>query len=105
MDLGGSPPKPRWPEQSGSPSANVKQCRLRQATAEHNSQPSGLLCGEHKLLAAGKQLEEAWLAVQFRLDLKLGYLPDLPPCRQIFKVDPAGVVIFADPGTSAIPSR
>ena len=64
-----------------------------------------LLCGEHKLLAAGKQLEEAWLAVQFRLDLKLGYLPDLPPCRQIFAVDPAGVVIFADPGTSAIPSR
>ena len=64
-----------------------------------------LLCGEHKVLAAGKQLEEAWLAVQFRLDLKLGYLPDLPPCRQIFKVDPAGVVIFADPGTSAIPSR
>ena len=41
MDLGGSPPKPRWPEQSGSLSANAKQCRWRQATAERNSQPSG----------------------------------------------------------------
>jgi hypothetical protein len=64
-----------------------------------------LSCGEHKVLAAGKQLEEAWLAVQFRLDLKLAYLPDLPPCRQVFKVDPAGVVSFADPATAEIPSR
>jgi hypothetical protein len=64
-----------------------------------------LLCGEHKVLATGKQLDEAWLAVQFRIDLKRAYLPDLPPCREIFKVDPAGVVIFSEPATSEIPSR
>jgi hypothetical protein len=64
-----------------------------------------LLCGEHKVLATGKQLDEAWLAVKFRIDLKRAYQPDLPPCREIFKVDPAGVVIFSDPATSDIPSR
>jgi hypothetical protein len=53
-----------------------------------------LLCGDHKVLAAAKRLDEAWLAAQFRLELKRAYLSDLPACRLIFKVDPAGRVIL-----------
>jgi len=64
-----------------------------------------LLCGEHKVVATAKRLDEAWLAVQFRLELKRAYLPDLPPCRQIFKVDPAGEVILPASETSEVLSR
>jgi hypothetical protein len=64
-----------------------------------------LLCGEHKVLATAKRLDEAWLAVQFRLELKRAYLPELPPCRQIFKVDPTGEVIVPAAETSEVPSR
>jgi len=64
-----------------------------------------LLCGEHKVLATAKRLDEAWLAVQFRLELKRAHLPELPPCRQIFKVDPTGVVIVPAAETSEVPSR
>ena len=64
-----------------------------------------LLCGEHKVLAAAKGLDEAWLAVQFRVELKRAYLPDLPTCRQIFKVDPAGAVILPAAAISEVLSR
>jgi len=65
----------------------------------------GLLCGEHKVLAAAQRLDEAWLAVQFRIELKRAYLPELPPCRQIFKVSPAGEVIMPAAEISEVPSR
>jgi hypothetical protein len=64
-----------------------------------------LLCGDHKVLAAAKRLDEAWLAVQFRLELKQAYLPDLPACRLIFKVDAAGRVILPASETSEVLSR
>jgi hypothetical protein len=64
-----------------------------------------LLCGDHKVLAAAKRLDEAWLAVQFRLELKRAHLPDLPPCRQIFTVDPAGEVILSASEPSTALSR
>lgn len=64
-----------------------------------------LLCGEHKVLAAAKQLDEAWRDAQLRIDLKKAYLPELPPCRHIITVDPAGAVSFPGPTPSDIPSR
>jgi hypothetical protein len=64
-----------------------------------------LLCGDHKVLAAAKRLDEAWLAAQFRLELKQAYLSDLPACRLIFKVDPAGRVILPASETSEALSR
>jgi hypothetical protein len=65
---------------------------------------SALLCGEHKVLAAAEQLDEAWRDAQLRIDLKKAYLSELPPCRHI-KVEPAGAVIFPGPTPSDIPSR
>jgi hypothetical protein len=64
-----------------------------------------LLCGEHKVLAAAKHYHEAWRDAQLRIDLKKAYLPELPPCRQIINVDPAGAVIFPGPTSSDVPSR
>lgn len=64
-----------------------------------------LLCGDHKVLAAAKRLDEGWLAVQFRLELKRAYLPDLPACRLIFKVDPAARVMLPASETSEVGSR
>jgi hypothetical protein len=43
--------------------------------------------------------------VQFRLELKQAYLPDLPACRLIFKVDPAGRVILPASETSEVLTR
>jgi hypothetical protein len=54
------------------------------------------LCGDYTVLVAEKYLEDANAAALNReIDLKLFYIPDLPPCRRVLTVDPRGAVVTA----------
>jgi hypothetical protein len=56
------------------------------------------LCGDHPILVGGDTREHAEAAVIGReLETRRVYVPDLPTCRRVLTVDPAGVV--AVPGS------
>jgi hypothetical protein len=62
-------------------------------TAVRGGWTLALLCGDHRVLVADRDLEDAKAAALNReIDLKLFYVPDLPPCRRVLTVDPRGVV-------------
>jgi hypothetical protein len=52
-----------------------------------------LLCGDQRILAAAKGLDEAGSAAALRVELKRAYLPNLLPCRRVLSVDPNGVIV------------
>ena len=52
------------------------------------------ICGHHKIIATGINLAHAEQeAFNREIDLQHFYVPDLPPCRRVVTVDPAGVNI------------
>lgn len=51
------------------------------------------LCGDHRILATGYSLREAEAAIRFRTELKRANVRDMPPCKQVLAVNPAGAII------------
>jgi hypothetical protein len=59
----------------------------------------GVRCGEHNILIAEKDLDDAELRASWReYELRKLYVPDLPPCNVVVTVDPAGRIV--PPGMS-----
>jgi hypothetical protein len=57
-----------------------------------NAWALGLVCGEHRILVTGDDLEDAEAAARFSAtELRLHYVPDLPACRGVLTVEPSGV--------------
>jgi hypothetical protein len=58
----------------------------------------GLRCDDYRILATGRDLEDAEVtALNREIDLKQIYLTDLPACRRVLTVDPRGAVTTASP--------
>src|SRR5262249_33636547 len=52
------------------------------------------LCGDHQIIVSAGTLEDAAATAREReIETRRSYLPDLPSCRRILAVDPAGVVV------------
>jgi hypothetical protein len=61
------------------------------------------LCGDHQIIVGAGTLEDAEATARKReIETRRAYLPDLPPCRHILTVDPAGVVIASQGGPRPI---
>jgi hypothetical protein len=64
------------------------------------------LCGDHQIIVAASTLEDAEATAREReIDTRRSHLPDLPPCRRILTVDPAGVVIASQKRPRRIDAR
>jgi hypothetical protein len=51
------------------------------------------LCGDHQMIVGAGTLEDAEATAREReIETRRTYVPDLPPCRRILTVDPAGGV-------------
>ena len=80
----------------------VRQCQSRSSDlddcgAEFVAYKAGwglaILCGDHRVLVAAGDLEEAKSAAHERIAaLNQSYASGLPPCRRLLTVDPAGVL-------------
>ena len=52
------------------------------------------LCGTHRIIAAGRSLEDAERqALRSEISLQLVYVSDLPPCKRVVTVNPSGAVV------------
>ena len=61
------------------------------------------LCGDHKIIVTGISLADAEKAALNReIELQLFYAPDLPPCKNILTVDPAGSIAAQKPQYSSV---
>jgi hypothetical protein len=59
----------------------------------------GVRCGDHNILIAEKNLDDAELRASWReYELRKIYVPDLPPCAVVVTVDPSGKIV--PPGMS-----
>jgi hypothetical protein len=60
------------------------------------------LCGGHKVIVTGFSLGDAEKAALDReIELQLFYAPDLPPCKRVVTVDPAGAIVVQKPQYSS----
>jgi len=60
------------------------------------------LCGDHKIIVTGFSLVDAEKAALDReIELQLFYAPDLPPCKRVVTVDPAGAIVVQKPQYSS----
>jgi hypothetical protein len=51
------------------------------------------LCGDHQIIVSAGTLEDAEATAREReVETRRTYVPDLPPCRRVLTVDPAGAV-------------
>jgi len=57
----------------------------------------GLLCGDHKVLATGKELEDAEAEARLRIELKRFRYGELPTCRTVLAVHFRGLSPLSDP--------
>jgi hypothetical protein len=54
------------------------------------------LCGDHQIIVSAGTLEDAEATAREReVETRRTYVPDLPPCRRVLTVDPAGAVVAA----------
>jgi len=54
----------------------------------------GVRCGDHNILVAEENLDEAEFTASWREhELRQLYAPDLPPCSVMVTVDPAGTIV------------
>jgi hypothetical protein len=61
-----------------------------------------ILCGHYNIVVSRPTLAEAEQAALFReIDLHMFYVPDLPSCRRVLTVDPAGQIVH--PSVSSRP--
>jgi hypothetical protein len=68
-------------------------------TTTHGKWVLGNLCGDHQIVVGADTLEDAEATAREReIETRRTYVPDLPPCRHILTVDPAGVVITRQKG-------
>jgi hypothetical protein len=52
------------------------------------------LCGDHQIIVGAGTLEDAEATAREReIETRRTYVPDLPPCRRVLTVDPAGAVV------------
>ena len=85
----------------------LQQCRSRATVdsdcgAELLAYKTGwclaILCGEHRVMVAGKHLEEAEAVAYARVAaLRQSYGSSLPPCHMLLTVDPEGGVMTREP--------
>jgi hypothetical protein len=64
------------------------------------------LCGDHQVLVGAGTLEDAEATARKReIETRRAYVPDLPPCRRVLTVDPAGVAIASQKRPRPIDAR
>src|SRR5215510_14622931 len=69
-----------------------------QFTTTHGKWVLANLCGDHQIIVGASTLEEAEaIALAREIETRRAYVPNLPSCRRVLTVDPAGVV--ASPAT------
>lgn len=75
-------------------------------TTTHGKWVLANLCGDHQIIVGAGTLEDAEATAREReIETRRAYVPDLPPCRRILTVDPAGVVIASQGGPRRIDAR
>jgi hypothetical protein len=75
-------------------------------TTTHGKWVLANLCGDHQIIVGAGTLEDAEATAREReIDTRRSHLPDLPPCRRILTVDPAGVVIASQKRPRRIDAR
>jgi hypothetical protein len=61
-----------------------------------------ILCGDYNIVVSRRTLAEAEQAALYReIDLHMFYVPDLPSCRRVLTIDPAGQIVH--PSVSSRP--
>jgi hypothetical protein len=56
------------------------------------------LCGDHQVIVGADSREDAEsAAIEREIEVRRVYVPDLPPCRRVLTVDPAGVLAATAP--------
>jgi hypothetical protein len=63
-----------------------------------------ILCGDYNIVVSRPTLAEAEQAALYReIDLQLFYVPDLPSCRRVLTVDPAGQIVHPSASSRPFP--
>jgi hypothetical protein len=63
-------------------------------TTTHGKWVLANLCGDHQIIVGAGTLEDAEATAREReIETRRTYVPDLPPCRRVLTVDPAGAVV------------
>jgi hypothetical protein len=99
------------PSQAAAIAIAIRNCKSMSLTANdcgsllttiRSGWSLAILCGDYNIVVSKPTLAEAEQAALFReIDLHMFYVPDLPSCRRVLTVDPAGQIVH--PSVSSRP--